>query len=49
MESWASTWAHIQRTGPEALLWIGIGIGALTGTIIVDIAFKYFYRLIKKC
>lgn len=48
MESLTSTWAHLQRTGPEALLFLGVGITVCVLTAIVVKAIEYAQRVITK-
>ena len=48
MESLTSTWAHLQRTGPEALLFLGIGIVVCLLTAIIANAIEYGQRVITK-
>ncbi len=48
MTSFESTWAHLQRTGPEALLFLGIGIGVCLLTAIVAKAIEHAQRVIKQ-
>ncbi len=47
MESWTSTWAHLQRTGPEALLVLGFGIGVCVLAAIVVKVIEYAQRVIE--
>lgn len=48
MESWTSTWAHLTRTGPDALLLLGTGAIILVGGVIVGDALAYGHRVIRK-
>ena len=48
MESLTSTWAHIQRTGPDALCVMGIGMGVCCLSVAICKAYDYIQSIIRK-